>query len=115
MSPPVTEISSRYMSNAEAVTGNAQIPFDVQKEKPERASISSASAATLGPLGTVIDDVGTFNGGSYRISHRDTNSVLTIQLAMGCPLTAKPGMYNDLVLWKVYNEDCLTTINNQVL
>lgn len=38
------------------------------------------------------DDVGTFNGGSYRISHRDTNSILTLQLAMGCPVTAKPGV-----------------------
>lgn len=38
-----------------------------------------------------VDDVGTFNGGSYRISHRDTNSVLTIQLAMGCPIQAKHG------------------------
>ncbi|KAF2275423.1 DUF124-domain-containing protein [Westerdykella ornata] len=37
------------------------------------------------------DDVGTFNGGSYRVSHRDTNSILTIQLAIGCPVTAKPG------------------------
>ncbi|KAJ5472924.1 hypothetical protein N7530_006925 [Penicillium desertorum] len=37
------------------------------------------------------DDVGVFNGGSYRISHRDTNSLLTLQLAVGCPLTAKPG------------------------
>ncbi|KAJ5922196.1 hypothetical protein N7516_009899 [Penicillium verrucosum] len=37
------------------------------------------------------DDVGTFNGGSYRISHRDTNSILTVQLAMGCPLTVRPG------------------------
>ncbi|CAI6333819.1 unnamed protein product [Periconia digitata] len=40
---------------------------------------------------TQSDDVGTFNGGSYRISHRNTNSILTIQLASGCPLTAKPG------------------------
>ncbi|KAK5987257.1 hypothetical protein PT974_11381 [Cladobotryum mycophilum] len=40
---------------------------------------------------TTADDVGTFNGGSYRISHRDTNTILTIQLAMGCPLAAKPG------------------------
>jgi len=38
-----------------------------------------------------MDDVGTFNGGSYRISHRDSNTLLTLQLAMGCPLTAKPG------------------------
>ncbi|CAK7275314.1 hypothetical protein SEPCBS57363_006618 [Sporothrix epigloea] len=38
------------------------------------------------------DDVGTFNGGSYRISHRDCNTILTIQLAIGCPLTAKPGV-----------------------
>ena len=37
------------------------------------------------------DDVGTFNGGSYRISHRDSNTILTLQLAMGCPLQAKPG------------------------
>lgn len=40
---------------------------------------------------TINDDVGTFNGGSYRISHRDTNSILTVQLAAGCPLWAKPG------------------------
>lgn len=40
---------------------------------------------------TTQDDVGTFNGGSYRISHRNTNTILTLQLAMGCPLHAKPG------------------------
>ncbi|TAQ88966.1 hypothetical protein B7494_g2706 [Chlorociboria aeruginascens] len=40
---------------------------------------------------TTQDDVGTFNGGSYRISHRDSNTILTLQLAMGCPLTVKPG------------------------
>ncbi|KAH1488518.1 hypothetical protein LV164_002767 [Aspergillus fumigatus] len=40
---------------------------------------------------TSQDDVGTFNGGSYRISHRDTNSLLTLQLAVGCPIEAKPG------------------------
>lgn len=45
----------------------------------------------VGP-GMTMDDVGTFNGGSYRISHRDTNSIVTVQLAAGCPLTAKPGM-----------------------
>lgn len=39
------------------------------------------------------DDIGTFNGGSYRISHRDTNTILTIQLAIGCPLAAKPGKH----------------------
>ena len=38
------------------------------------------------------DDVGQFNGGSFRISHRDTNSVLTLQLAMECPIIAKPGV-----------------------
>ena len=38
------------------------------------------------------NDVGTFNGGSYRISHRDTNTILTLQIAMGCPITAKPGV-----------------------
>ncbi|KIW69151.1 hypothetical protein PV04_05044 [Phialophora macrospora] len=46
----------------------------------------------VGAQATNQDDVGTFNGGSYRISHRDTNSILTLQLAMGCPITAKPGV-----------------------
>ncbi|RHZ46950.1 AIM24 family protein [Aspergillus thermomutatus] len=41
---------------------------------------------------TTQDDVGTFNGGSYRISHRDSNSILTLQLAVGCPIEAKPGV-----------------------
>ncbi|KAI1976704.1 hypothetical protein LOZ53_005718 [Ophidiomyces ophidiicola] len=45
----------------------------------------------VGTQSTLSDDVGTFNGGSYRISHRDSNSIVTIQLAMGCPLSAKPG------------------------
>ncbi|KAI9849849.1 MAG: hypothetical protein M1837_000063 [Sclerophora amabilis] len=44
----------------------------------------------MGPSSTQ-DDVGTFNGGSFRISHRDTNTIVTLQLAMGCPITAKPG------------------------
>jgi hypothetical protein len=45
----------------------------------------------MGAKATYEDEVGTFNGGSYRISHRDSNSLLTLQLAMGCPLTARPG------------------------
>lgn len=44
-----------------------------------------------GAAATHDDNVGTFNGGSYRISHRDSNSLLTIQLAMGAPLVVKPG------------------------
>lgn len=41
--------------------------------------------------GVEVDDVGTFNGGSYRISHRDSNTILTIQLAVGCPIAGKSG------------------------
>jgi hypothetical protein len=47
----------------------------------------------MGAVSTVVDDVGTFNGGSYRISHRDCNTVLTIQLAIGCPVDARPGAF----------------------
>jgi len=42
--------------------------------------------------GSTVDDVGTFNGGSYRISHRDSNTICTVQLAVGCPLTVRPGL-----------------------
>ncbi|OQD76930.1 hypothetical protein PENDEC_c003G06041 [Penicillium decumbens] len=46
----------------------------------------------IGATSTSEDNVGTFNGGSYRISHRDVNSLLTLQLAIGCPIIAKPGV-----------------------
>lgn len=55
--------------------------MQVQASQPQFAGAASTQA----------DDVGTFNGGSYRVSHRDTNTILTVQLAMGCPFTAKPG------------------------
>ncbi|KAL2835082.1 tryptophan RNA-binding attenuator protein-like domain-containing protein [Aspergillus cavernicola] len=57
-----------------------------------RMSQSLGSAGFVGAASTAGDDVGTFNGGSYRISHRDTNSLLTFQLAVGCPLLVKPGV-----------------------
>jgi hypothetical protein len=55
------------------------------------------AGATAGQPSTTADDVGTFNGGSYRVSHRDTNTILTVQLAIGCPLTAKPGMIHQIM------------------
>ncbi|CDM31949.1 hypothetical protein CBS147339_1233 [Penicillium roqueforti] len=55
---------------------------------PEHAS---EHGELTGTGGMNQDDTGVFNGGSYRISHRDSNSVLTVQLAMGCPLNIRPG------------------------
>ncbi|KAI0206165.1 DUF124-domain-containing protein [Astrocystis sublimbata] len=62
---------------------------------PPPAPNMSAGAPVPGQFmgaSATMDDVGTFNGGSYRISHRDCNTIVTIQLAMGCPLTARPGV-----------------------
>jgi hypothetical protein len=58
-----------------------------------QAQPTSVGPAQFGQFvnSTTQDDVGTFNGGSYRISHRDSNSLLTLQLAVGCPIEAKPG------------------------
>lgn len=51
---------------------------------PPAGSFKGASAIKA-------DEVGTFNGGSYRVSHRDANSLLTVQLAMGAKLKVKSG------------------------
>jgi hypothetical protein len=59
-------------------------PINLISGAPAAGHFTGASAT--------VDDVGTFNGGSYRISHRDCNTILTIQLAIGCPLNAKPGV-----------------------
>ncbi|RDW62683.1 hypothetical protein BP5796_10985 [Coleophoma crateriformis] len=74
-----------YQDYAEekAQTVDTSVASNLDHGAPSASHFVGASATQ--------DDVGTFNGGSYRISHRDTNSILTLQLAMGCPLTAKPG------------------------
>ncbi|PBP20096.1 DUF124 domain-containing protein [Diplocarpon rosae] len=70
--------------------------FPIEKPVLDISAASNSDHGAPAPghfvgAGTSQDDVGTFNGGSYRISHRDTNSILTCQLAMGCPLTVRPG------------------------
>ena len=57
-----------------------------------RSPSGAPSQSQFVGAGATVDDVGTFNGGSYRISHRDSNTICTVQLAMGCPLTVKPGL-----------------------
>jgi hypothetical protein len=66
--------------------GQQQMSQQSIPQQPQYAGAGQHAAAAA------ADDVGTFNGGSYRVSHRDTNSILTVQLAIGCPFTAKPGM-----------------------
>ena len=81
--PSSAAYAAAYATNAAAVAENEKV------SQPAGAPVSE-NVARSGPA---LDDVGTFNGGSYRVSHRDTNSVLTIQLAMGCPLVARPGIH----------------------
>ncbi|ETN41519.1 uncharacterized protein HMPREF1541_03455 [Cyphellophora europaea CBS 101466] len=62
-----------------------------QRSVPAMRGVPEQGQFTGAQSTLVSDDVGTFNGGAYRVSHRDTNSILTLQLAMGCPIAAKPG------------------------
>ncbi|KAJ5372556.1 Mitochondrial biogenesis protein AIM24 [Penicillium concentricum] len=82
VSPPQDPITQHNESafKQNSVIGMQKMPGGA----PDYGEFSGAS-------GTSRDDTGIFNGGSYRISHRDTNSVLTVQLAVGCPLTIRPG------------------------
>jgi hypothetical protein len=60
-------------------TGNPQFHPQQQQQHPQPK------------VAAIQDCVGNFNGGSYRIDHRDCNSLLTLMLAAGCPVQAKPG------------------------
>ncbi|OJD31669.1 uncharacterized protein BKCO1_4500089 [Diplodia corticola] len=71
--------------------GQLQQSHTFNSNTPAQMPGGAPAAGHFVGAGATQDDVGTFNGGSYRISHRDTNSILTVQLAMGCPLTARPG------------------------
>ncbi|EKG10260.1 hypothetical protein MPH_12642 [Macrophomina phaseolina MS6] len=71
--------------------GQLQHAHTFNSNAPAHMPGGAPAAGHFVGAGATQDDVGTFNGGSYRISHRDTNTILTVQLAMGCPLTARPG------------------------
>lgn len=75
-----TELSSMNLSDP----SQRSVPH--MRGVPDQGQFTGAQSTTGS-----ADDVGTFNGGAFRVSHRDTNSILTLQLAMGCPITAKPG------------------------
>jgi hypothetical protein len=89
--PPQQKPSSLPFRDAAA----APAQFAAPPQQPVAQPVAQAEATPTSPSGpqmvSHIDDVGSFNGGAYRVSHRDTNSVLTIQLAIGCPIHAKPG------------------------
>ncbi|KAI8230671.1 hypothetical protein K4K57_007957 [Colletotrichum sp. SAR 10_99] len=95
--PPITSPTSQNFpppkSNAAALP-EKQYVEEAPVDTSNPANLQGGAPAATHFLGATatVDDVGTFNGGSYRISHRDSNTILTIQLAVGCPLTAKPGV-----------------------
>ncbi|CAH0053193.1 unnamed protein product [Clonostachys solani] len=95
--PPFPNLDADYLP--EKKQQEIQQPLQQQQPPPQQQMVASPINQTAGapPAGQFVgaaaahDDVGVFNGGSYRISHRDSNTILTIQLAMGCPLEGKPG------------------------
>lgn len=96
VSPPAEKQSGARRAALKTGLGQITEEMGSMMKVPEVKSTELAVSGILpgqftGARGVTADDVGTFNGGSYRISHRDTNSLLTLQLAMGCPVTAKPG------------------------
>ncbi|KAL4775198.1 tryptophan RNA-binding attenuator protein-like domain-containing protein [Aspergillus nidulans var. acristatus] len=84
--PPLNE--KNYASQVVTSITSASPP----PQSLHQVSQSVGGGGFVGATDTTADDVGTFNGGSYRVSHRDTNTLLTIQLAHGCPLQVKPGV-----------------------
>ncbi|MCJ1307712.1 hypothetical protein MMC25_001360 [Agyrium rufum] len=89
LSPPPAggAVGSQHMyADASLAPGQA-----LDDNNPANMPGGAPGAAHFLGSSMTTDEVGTFNGGSFRISHRDTNSILTLQLAMGCPVTAKPG------------------------
>ncbi|KAF2449810.1 DUF124-domain-containing protein [Karstenula rhodostoma CBS 690.94] len=79
---PPQQMSQQYVQQQEK---QPQVQVQQMPSQPQFAGAGAGAGSTQ------TDDVGTFNGGSYRVSHRDTNTILTVQLAIGAPFTAKPG------------------------
>jgi hypothetical protein len=90
--PPARDFPQHAPPQQSAPPGPHGLAGPVPASSPSNMPGGAPGAAHFVGAGSTSDDVGTFNGGSYRISHRDTNTILTVQLAMGAPLIAKPGM-----------------------
>ncbi|KAJ5220300.1 Mitochondrial biogenesis protein AIM24, partial [Penicillium chermesinum] len=93
----VPQISTQNPGHGQGYTQQAynQQAFQQNASVPRIERIPGGAPAQQdfrGATATSEDNVGTFNGGSYRVSHRDVNSILTVQLAMGAPLIVKPGV-----------------------
>ncbi|KAM0245656.1 hypothetical protein ACHAQJ_010508 [Trichoderma viride] len=96
--PQQQQLPPQYAAPPSFPQQQQNAPYPQEKSVAQNDLNNSANLAGGAPspahfVGAVstTDDVGTFNGGSYRISHRDTNTILTIQLAMGAPVHARPG------------------------
>ena len=92
-SHPADEKAAINVKNAQEAEDElkpSNFSYAATASSTQQASGAPPPGAFVG-AGSVTDDVGTFNGGSYRISHRDSNTILTVQLAYGCPIEAKPG------------------------
>ncbi|KAI0157016.1 tryptophan RNA-binding attenuator protein-like domain-containing protein [Xylariaceae sp. FL1272] len=102
--PPVSAAPAYSEAAPNAPTGYPHEKSGAAQQAPEPSAGPAAPAANMSAgapspghfvgagASATVDDVGTFNGGSYRISHRDCNTIVTLQLAMGCPLSAKAGV-----------------------
>jgi hypothetical protein len=94
---PVSPYAATPSPQPQNMSQQQPIPQQVPQEKGQlntnQAQNMSGGAPAASHFASLAqqDDVGTFNGGAYRISHRDTNTILTVQLAIGCPLHVKPG------------------------
>lgn len=103
---PQQQLSQQHMGTQSPPPQQQQQHQGLQAQQPSQAQIQqqqppqqvlASQPQFAGAGATQSDDVGTFNGGSYRVSHRDTNTILTVQLAIGCPFTAKPGTHPILI------------------
>lgn len=87
LAPKLNKLGSAVtteMQTMNLAAPDKQAPF--MRGVPEQGQFQGVQSTN-----NTSDDVGTFNGGAFRISHRDINSILTLQLAAGCPIHAKPG------------------------
>lgn len=89
--PPVDGPPGEYPAEKPPASERDDDDAPLDTSNPANLVSGAPPAGHFVGASAIVDDVGTFNGGSFRISHRDSNTILTIQLAMGCPLHAKPG------------------------
>lgn len=99
LGPPLIPVSPRSSAIIHRGGGlsedenNQHVPLNATVQEPLGHNIPESKNRVhhFVGLGAAVEEAGEFNGGCFTVSHRDANTILSIELKPSCRIIARPG------------------------